>query len=71
MQSELPTRSQKSLLNLEERDLYTHMDELDEIKDTLWLYTTFENHPTQVDEAFANLKDFGDQVINGLTWGFK
>lgn len=47
------------------------MNELEEIKDTLWLYTTFENHPFQVDEAFENLKDFGDQVIDGLIWGLQ
>jgi len=47
------------------------MTELEEIKDILWLYTTYENHPTQAEEAFANLKDFGDQVIDGLIWGLQ
>ncbi len=43
----------------------------DEIKDTLWLYSTHENHPTQVDEAYAALKDFGEAVIDGLVWGLQ
>lgn len=47
------------------------MTELEEIKDILWLYTTFENHPTQVDEAYANLKDYGEIVIDGLIWGLQ
>ena len=47
------------------------MNDLEEIKDTLWLYTTFEKHPFQAEEAYANLKDFGDQVIDGLIWGLQ
>jgi hypothetical protein len=44
---------------------------LDEIKDTRWLYSTNEQHPNQVDEVFAILKDGGELVIDGLIWGFE
>ena len=44
------------------------MTNLDEIKDTLWLYATHQQHPTQVDEAHAALKGFGDLVLDGLIW---
>lgn len=43
----------------------------DEIKDTLLLYATHQQHPTQVDEAHAALKGFSDQVINGLMWALQ
>jgi len=39
-----------------------------EVKDTLRLYATHQQHPTQVNEAHAALADCGDQVINGLIW---
>lgn len=45
------------------------MTTLEEIKDTLWLYSTHEQHPWTVDEAYANLKDFGEAVVDGLIWG--
>lgn len=44
---------------------------LDEIKETLWLYSTHENHPTQVDEAYANLRDGGGAVVDGLIWALQ
>ncbi|MEZ6131176.1 MAG: hypothetical protein R3C59_21085 [Planctomycetaceae bacterium] len=44
------------------------MNSLDEIKDTLRLYATNRQHPTQVDEAHAALNGFGDLVIDGLMW---
>jgi hypothetical protein len=47
------------------------MTTLEEIKDTLWLYSTHENHPTQVDEAYAALKNFGEAVVDGLVWGLQ
>jgi hypothetical protein len=47
------------------------MTTLEEIKNTLWLYSTHENHPTQVDEAYAALKDFGEAVVDGLIWGLQ
>jgi len=47
------------------------MPTLDEIKDTLWLYATDQQHPTQVDEANAALVGFGDLVIDGLIWGLQ
>ncbi len=47
------------------------MANLDEIKDTLWLYATHQQHPTQVDEAHAALKGFGDLVIDGLIWALQ
>jgi hypothetical protein len=47
------------------------MTSLDEIKDTLRLYTTHQQHPTQVDEAHAALKGFGDLVIEGLIWALQ
>lgn len=50
-------------------DLHTCMTTLDDIKDTLWLYSTHENHPWTVDEAYAALKDFGEAVVDGLIWG--
>lgn len=47
------------------------MTELDEIKDVLWLYSTHERHPFQEDEAYANLKGFGELVIEGLIWALQ
>lgn len=47
------------------------MSELDEIKDTLWLYSTHKRHPFQEDEAFAILEGFGELVIDGLIWGLQ
>jgi hypothetical protein len=47
------------------------MTNLDDIKDTLWLYSTHENHPFQVNEAHANLKGFGAAVVDGLIWGLQ
>ena len=47
------------------------MTTLDEIKDTLRLYTTHQQHPTQVDEAHAALADGGDLVIDGLIWALQ
>ncbi len=47
------------------------MPDIAEIKDTLWLYSTHENHPFQVEEAYANLKDFGEAVVDGLVWGLQ
>lgn len=44
------------------------MNSLDEIKDVLLLYATHQQHPTQLDEAHAALKGFGDLVIDGLIW---
>lgn len=49
----------------------TPMPTLDEIKDTLRLYATHQQHPTQVDEAHAALVGFGDLVIDGLIWGLQ
>ena len=49
----------------------TAMTSLDKIKDTLWLYTTHQQHPSQVDEAHAALNGFGDQIINGLIWALQ
>ncbi len=42
-----------------------------EIKDTLRLYATHQQHPTQVDEAHASLNGFGDLVIDGLIWALR
>lgn len=47
------------------------MTTLDEIKDTLWMYSTRQQHPTQVDEAHAALADGGDLVIDGLIWALQ
>ena len=47
------------------------MTNLDDIKDTLWLYSTHENHPWTVGEAYANLKGFGEAVVDGLIWGLQ
>lgn len=42
------------------------MTTLDKIKDVLWLYSTHEQHPFQVDEAYVSLKDGGNLVIDSL-----
>jgi hypothetical protein len=42
------------------------MTYLDETKDTVRLYATHHQHPTQVYEAHAALKCFGDFAIDGL-----
>lgn len=47
------------------------MTNFDEIKDTLRLYATDRQHPTQVDEAYAALNGFGDLVIDGLIWALR
>lgn len=47
------------------------MTNLVEIKDTLLLYSTHQQHPTQVDEAHAALVGFGDLVIDGLLWALQ
>lgn len=47
------------------------MTELGEIIDTLWLYTTNENHSRTLDEAYAALKDDGDLVVDGLIWALR
>lgn len=47
------------------------MTKLEDIKDTLWLYSTHENHPWTVNEAYAALKDFGEAVVDGLIWGLQ
>ena len=47
------------------------MTSLNEIKDTLRLYATHQQHPTQVDEAHAALKGCGELVIDGLIWALR
>lgn len=47
------------------------MTTLDDLKDTLWLYTTHQQHPFQVDEAHAALGDGGDLVVDALIWGLR
>ena len=47
------------------------MPPLDEIKDSLRLYATHQQHPTQVDETHAALVGFGDLVIDGLIWALR
>lgn len=47
------------------------MTTIDEIKDTLLLYSTHQQHPTQVDEARAALANGGDLVIDGLIWAIQ
>lgn len=47
------------------------MTRLNEIKDVLWLYSTHEQHPTQVGEAYGALKDGGDLAIDGLIWAIQ
>ena len=48
-----------------------NMTELGEIIDTLWLYTTNENHSRTLEEAYAAFKDDGDLVVDGLIWALK
>lgn len=47
------------------------MNNLEEIKDVLRMYSTHQQHPTQVDEAAAALGDGGGLVIDGLIWGLR
>jgi len=47
------------------------MTTLDEIKDTLWLYATDETHSWTFNWAFAELRGYGDEVIDGLIWGLQ
>lgn len=47
------------------------MTSLDEIKDTLRLFATHQQYPTQVDETHAALKSFGNLVIDGLIWALQ
>lgn len=49
----------------------TPMTNLDEIRNTLRLYATHQQHPTQVDEAHAVLADGGELVIDGLIWALQ
>ncbi|MEZ5944916.1 MAG: HEAT repeat domain-containing protein [Planctomycetaceae bacterium] len=44
------------------------MTNLEDIKNTLWLYATHQQHPSQVDEAHTALVVFGDVVVDGLIW---
>jgi hypothetical protein len=47
------------------------MTTFEEIKDTLWLYTTNENHDRTLDEAYAALKVDGDLAVDGLIWALR
>lgn len=47
------------------------MNNLEEIKDVLRMYSTHQQHPTQVDEAAAALGDGGDLAIDGLLWALQ
>jgi hypothetical protein len=47
------------------------MSDFDDLKDVLWLYSTHENHPTQVDEAYAILREGGKSAIDALIWGLR
>ncbi|WP_437191325.1 GNAT family N-acetyltransferase [Planctomicrobium sp. SH527] len=47
------------------------MTTLDEIKDTLWLYSTSETHSWTLNQAHAELREYGDAVIDGLIWGLQ
>jgi HEAT repeat protein len=47
------------------------MSHFDDLKDVLLLYSTHENHPTQVDEAYAILRESGESAIDVLIWGLQ
>lgn len=47
------------------------MTTLDEIKDTLLLFATHQQHPSQVNEAYAALVGFGKHLIAGLIWALQ
>jgi hypothetical protein len=47
------------------------MTTIEEIKDILRLYSTHQQHPTQMDEAHAALTDGGGLLIDGLIWGLQ
>jgi len=47
------------------------MTTLDEIKDTLWLYSTDETHNWTFNWAHAELREYGDEIIDGLIWGLQ
>lgn len=53
------------------RGVDTTMTKLGEVKDVLWLYSTHQQHPTQMDEAHAALRGFGDLVIDGVIWAIQ
>lgn len=42
------------------------MTTIEEITNMRRLCTTHEQHPSQVDQAYAAIKGYGDQLINGL-----
>ena len=46
------------------------MSNLEEIKDVLWMYSTHEQHPSQVDETHAALGD-DDLVVDALVWALQ
>ncbi|WP_437193311.1 GNAT family N-acetyltransferase [Planctomicrobium sp. SH527] len=47
------------------------MTTFDELKDTFWLYSTDETHNWTFNWAFAELRGYGDEVIDGLIWGLQ
>ena len=44
------------------------MNDLEEVIDTLWLYSTNEEDPWTVDRAFQAIQPFGDTALEGLVW---
>ncbi|MCH7689277.1 MAG: HEAT repeat domain-containing protein, partial [Planctomycetes bacterium] len=44
------------------------MNDLEEVIDTLWLYSTHEEDPWTVDRAFQAIQPFGDAALEGLVW---
>ena len=44
------------------------MNDLAEVIDTLWLYSTYEEDPWTVDRAFQAIQPFGDAALEGLMW---
>ncbi|MEW4454511.1 HEAT repeat domain-containing protein [Bremerella sp. JC817] len=47
------------------------MTNLHDIEETLWLFATHQQHPTQLDEAHAALLGFGKHLIDGLIWALQ
>ena len=46
------------------------MSNLEEIKVVLWMYSTHEQHPSQVDEAHAALGN-DDLIVDALVWALQ
>ena len=44
------------------------INDLDEVIDTLWLFSTDDEDPWTVERVFQAIQPFGDAAIEGLVW---